>query len=140
MGDVKRRKAAGSEDQVAPAKTRRRRSKGDQVEDGAFAPCDMSFEDGMRRLEEIVQALEDGTRSLDESLQLFGEAMALIRLCNGKLDAAEAKVQMLLKDSGGDGPRLVDFDEDDEESSLASVENLDEDDEEDEDDDDHGPF
>lgn len=127
-------KAAASGKRAGRAGVRGRRPKTDRSRLGASAQSDVSFEDGMKRLEEIVQALEDGTRSLDESLELFGEAMTLIRICTSKLDAAEAKVQMLLKESGGDGLRLVDFDEGSEEYGLDSPEE-EAADEEDEDDD-----
>lgn len=126
--------------EAAPATARRKRPGADQAERGVCAPRDMSFEDGMKRLEEIVQALEDGTRSLDESLELFEEAMALIRLCTGKLDAAEARVQMLLQESGGDGLRLVDFNEDYAEPGPGSRDDEDEEEHGDEDDDDHVSF
>ncbi len=61
----------------------------------------ISFEDAIRRLEEIVHLLENGESSLDASLELFEEGVALVKVCNGKLDAAEQKVTMLtLADTG----------------------------------------
>jgi len=57
----------------------------------------MTFETAMKRLEEIAEHLEDGTRSLDESLKLFDEANRLVGFCTTKLDEAEAKLKILVK-------------------------------------------
>ncbi len=56
---------------------------------------EMNFEDALKRLEEIVRVLEGGQSPLDKSLDLYSEAVALVKLCNSKLDAAEQKVIML---------------------------------------------
>lgn len=61
----------------------------------------MTFEAAMARLEEIVRALESGNAPLDASLSLFEEGVALVKLCNSKLDAAEQKVKILT--DTGDG-------------------------------------
>ena len=61
----------------------------------------LSFEQALARLEETVRRLESGNAPLDESLSLFEEGIALVKLCNGKLDAAEQKVVKLkLGDDG----------------------------------------
>lgn len=54
-----------------------------------------SFEAAIARLEEIVRALESGNTPLDESLSLFEEGVALVKLCNERLDGAEQKIKML---------------------------------------------
>lgn len=59
-----------------------------------------TFEEAMARLEEIVRYLEGGNAPLDKSLELFEEGVALVKLCNSKLDSAEQKVRFLT--SGGD--------------------------------------
>lgn len=61
----------------------------------------MTFEAAMARLEEIVRMLESGNAPLDTSLSLFEEGVALVKLCNSKLDAAEQKVKILI--DAGDG-------------------------------------
>ncbi len=61
----------------------------------------MTFEAAMARLEEIVRMLESGNAPLDTSLSLFEEGVALVKLCNSKLDAAEQKVKILT--DAGDG-------------------------------------
>ncbi|MBQ7799558.1 MAG: exodeoxyribonuclease VII small subunit [Oscillospiraceae bacterium] len=55
----------------------------------------MTFEDAMKRIEEIVSKLENGNSSLDESLELFEEATKLCAFCNKRLETAEQKVKSL---------------------------------------------
>lgn len=62
---------------------------------------DLSFEEALKRLEETVHALESGSVPLDESLKLFEEGVALVKFCNSKLDNAEQKVRILLRDEEG---------------------------------------
>ena len=61
----------------------------------------MSFEMAMARLEEIVRALESGNTPLDTSLSLFEEGVALVRLCNARLDNAQQRGKILTV--GADG-------------------------------------
>ncbi len=62
---------------------------------------DLSFEDALKRLEETVRALESGEVPLDDSLKIFEEGVALVKLCNSKLDNAEQKVSILLRNEEG---------------------------------------
>lgn len=55
----------------------------------------LSFEAALARLEETVRLLESGNVPLDDSLSLFEEGIALVKLCNSKLDTAEQKVVKL---------------------------------------------
>ena len=59
------------------------------------------FEKSMQRLEEIVLSLEGGELPLEDSLKVFEEGMKLVKFCSDKLDEAEQKVTLLLKESGG---------------------------------------
>ena len=61
----------------------------------------MNFEASLRRLEEILAALEDQQVGLDASLKLFEEGVELLRTASTELGRAEAKVQMLLEKSSG---------------------------------------
>lgn len=61
----------------------------------------LSFEAALTRLEETVRMLESGNVPLDDSLSLFEEGIALVKLCNSKLDAAEQKVVKLRIGSDG---------------------------------------
>ena len=58
------------------------------------------FEATLARLEQIVSELEKGDQSLEASLKLFEEGMKTAEFCSGKLDEADRKVQVLVKDQG----------------------------------------
>jgi len=59
------------------------------------------FEEALNKLEKIVSKLEKGDIPLEESLKFFEEGIRLSRLCNQKLDEAEKRVEVLLKDKEG---------------------------------------
>ncbi len=63
--------------------------------------AEKKFEAALARLEEIVQELEKGDIPLDQSLKLFEEGIKLSRVCNKRLEEAERKVEILLKDRAG---------------------------------------
>ncbi|MDW8003132.1 MAG: exodeoxyribonuclease VII small subunit, partial [Deltaproteobacteria bacterium] len=62
---------------------------------------DMKFEDGIKRLEEIVGLLEEGNLGLDEALELFKEGIALTNELSKRLDEAEKKVELIVKRENG---------------------------------------
>lgn len=65
----------------------------------------MSFEQAMDRLEEIVKKLESGDGSLDQALTLFEEGSKLAGACTAMLDQAEQKVTKLLSlESSAEAP------------------------------------
>ena len=66
-----------------------------------MADKELSFEQSLERLEQIVRLLEKGDAPLAESLGLFEEGAGLIRACGKLLDEAEQKVTQLRK--GPDG-------------------------------------
>ena len=75
---------------------------------------DMKFEEALDRLEECVKKLESPDLGLDESIKTFEEAVRLVKICNEKLDKAEAKVRILTESDDGsvsDAPFGVDSDE-----------------------------
>ena len=57
----------------------------------------LSFEQGLEKLEGIVKQLEQGEIPLEESLRLFENGVRLSRSLREQLDAAEAKVEILMK-------------------------------------------
>jgi exodeoxyribonuclease VII small subunit len=65
-------------------------------------PKNQDFESAIKRLEEIVAELESGDLQLEKSLGLFEEGINLSRFCHTKLDEAERKVTILLKDAEGE--------------------------------------
>jgi len=59
------------------------------------------FEDALQRLEDIVRRMEAGDMSLEDSLRAFEEGIRLARFCSRKLDEAERRVEILLKEDRG---------------------------------------
>ena len=61
----------------------------------------MTFEAGLERLERIVKELEQGDLPLERALELFEEGMKLSGNCRSQLEAAESRVELLVKKSDG---------------------------------------
>jgi len=61
----------------------------------------VKFEDGIKRLEEIVGILDEGEVSLDEALNLFKEGLVLTKDLSKRLDEIEKKVEILIKKENG---------------------------------------
>ncbi len=53
----------------------------------------MTYEQAIKRLEEIVSLLESGEISLDESLKLYEESAKLSAYCSELLNKAELKIK-----------------------------------------------
>jgi exodeoxyribonuclease VII small subunit len=64
---------------------------------------EMTFENAIARLEEIVAALESGDSPLDETMSLFEEGIRLSEVCNKKLTAAEQKIIKVTGQAGASG-------------------------------------
>ena len=62
---------------------------------------EISFEEALERLNEIVKALEHSDAPLDDSLKLFEEGVALVKQCNDQIDQAETKIKQLVRSSDG---------------------------------------
>ncbi len=58
-----------------------------------------SFETALGQLQIAVKKLESGELSLEESLQQFEEGVRLTRMCQGYLNVAEQRVEILMKSS-----------------------------------------
>ena len=69
-----------------------------------------SFETQLAALERVVRELERGDLPLEESLKLFEEGVRLSRDCQERLNQAERRIEVLLRDSEG-RPVLGEFDE-----------------------------
>lgn len=59
---------------------------------------ELTYESAVKRLEEIVAALENKETPLDESVKLFEEGTKLAAFCNDKLKNAKQKVTVLDKE------------------------------------------
>jgi len=60
---------------------------------------ELSFEAALKRLEEIVAAMESGTMDLDKMIASFQEGQKLLQFCNVKLNEVEKKIEAIV--SGG---------------------------------------
>ena len=76
--------------------TRGKPKEAEATSSGAEQGDGPSFEDSVRRLGEIVEALESGEPPLEQSLRLFDEGMRLAKASQKKLDLAEKRVEELL--------------------------------------------
>ena len=63
---------------------------------------DLTFEQAMQRLEEIVSLLEDGKAPLNESMALFEDGTKLSAYLSQLLDTAEQKVTMITVRDGAE--------------------------------------
>ncbi len=63
--------------------------------------AELSFEAGLKRLEEVLEALEHGNLTLEEAMRVFEEGVGLVKYCSAKLDEIERRVELILKDQGG---------------------------------------
>lgn len=62
---------------------------------------DMSFEQSLTRLEEIVRDLERNDLDLEQSLRLFEEGITHLRSAGTALTAVDARVQQLVEATDG---------------------------------------
>ncbi|MBE9546634.1 MAG: exodeoxyribonuclease VII small subunit [Proteobacteria bacterium] len=63
--------------------------------------AEKKFEEALKKLEEIVRKMESGDLTLEESLKSFEEGVSLSRFCAKKLDEAERRIDILLKNEEG---------------------------------------
>jgi exodeoxyribonuclease VII small subunit len=59
-----------------------------------------SFETCLDELEKVVKELEAGDLPLERSLELFERGMGLSEVCRKQLEAAETRVEMLVRKEG----------------------------------------
>lgn len=89
-----------------------------KIRSSAPAEPPADFEKSLAELEHIVARMESGELSLDESMQQFERGIVLARSCQQALQAAEQKVELLLKKSGAkDEFTAVPFAADDDDSN-----------------------
>ncbi|MDZ7588983.1 MAG: exodeoxyribonuclease VII small subunit [Parasphingorhabdus sp.] len=71
-----------------------------------------SFEDALKRLEEIVRKLESGDVPLDQSIALYGEGEKLRELCQQRLQSAQMRIEKITLDRNGQPAGVTAFDDD----------------------------
>ena len=60
----------------------------------------LSFEESLEKLEEIVNKLENGDVPLDDAIDEFKNAMELVKICETKLSTAEESIAKIVQDNG----------------------------------------
>jgi exodeoxyribonuclease VII small subunit len=80
-----------------------------------------NFETSLAALEKIVRELERGDLPLEESLKLFEQGVRLSRECQERLNEAERRIEVLLRDSDG-RPLVRDLEASDQEALLSNDE------------------
>lgn len=61
---------------------------------------EISFEEAMERLEEIVEKLEEGDVPLEEAISFYKKGMELSKLCHDKLKNVEEQLTQILTEDG----------------------------------------
>jgi exodeoxyribonuclease VII small subunit len=77
-----------------------------------------NFETSLASLEQIVRELERGDLPLEDSLKLFENGVRLARECQDRLNQAERRIEVLMRDSDG-RPVVSEFEKD--EDSIDTV-------------------
>jgi exodeoxyribonuclease VII small subunit len=72
----------------------------------------LSFEQALVALEEVVQQLESGSVPLDQSITLYERGEKLRKLCQARLDDAQARIEKIVTDANGAANSTVPFDTD----------------------------
>jgi exodeoxyribonuclease VII small subunit len=64
----------------------------------ASQPPELSFEDAMSRLDEIVGAMETDRMPLEEMIRSYEEGISLLKSCRQRLDGARRRVELISAD------------------------------------------
>ena len=72
---------------------------------------EMSCEEALRALEEVVRKLESGEAPLDESIGLYERGEALRKQCQARLDAATVRIEKIVAGADGQAIATAPFDE-----------------------------
>lgn len=80
-----------------------------------------NFEASLGSLEQIVKELERGDLPLEESLKLFEDGVRLARECQERLNQAERRIEVLMRDTEGK-PAVSEFEGDEVSKTAAEIE------------------
>ncbi len=100
-----------------------------EAKNGKSSETSGNFEASLTSLEKIVRELERGDLPLEQSLELFERGVRLSRECQQRLDQAERRIEVLMRDAKGQ-PIVGAFDG--EELNLSTAAESEDDDEADE--------
>jgi exodeoxyribonuclease VII small subunit len=62
----------------------------------------LPFEEALKKLESVVEAMESGDLALESLLAKFEEGTSLVKACQVKLEEAELKINQLEKNAAGE--------------------------------------
>jgi exodeoxyribonuclease VII small subunit len=79
----------------------------------ASQPPELSFEDAMSRLDEIVGAMETDRMPLEEMIRSYEEGISLLKNCRQRLDGARRRVELISADLESGKASTSAFDADD---------------------------
>jgi exodeoxyribonuclease VII small subunit len=69
-----------------------------KTDEQAVVTEEIGFEKALARLETIVEEMESGSLSLEDMMKRFEEGQALVKLCSGKLNQVERRIEILVKE------------------------------------------
>ncbi|KKE80667.1 exodeoxyribonuclease VII small subunit [Oceanobacillus caeni] len=61
---------------------------------------ELTFEEAMSKLEQIVQKLEEGDVPLEKAITYYQEGMNLSKICNDKLNNVQEKMTQIMNEQG----------------------------------------
>ncbi len=70
----------------------------------------LTFEDALKRLEQVVRELESGGAPLDRAIELYEEGERLKRQCEARLKDAQARIEKITLSANGQPVGTVPFD------------------------------
>lgn len=70
--------------------------------DSSDEESDLSFEDALAQLEELVGEMESEQMPLEELISNYENGTRLFQLCSKRLDAAEGRIEMIRKNRNGE--------------------------------------
>ena len=72
--------------------------------------AEMSFEQALKALEDVVRRLETGEVPLEESIDLYERGEKLRKHCQARLDAAQARIEKIVAGPDGKAAGVEPFD------------------------------
>ena len=72
--------------------------------------ADLTYEQALKALEDVVRRLESGDVALDESITLYERGEKLRAHCQARLDAAQARIEKIVSGPDGKATGAVPFD------------------------------
>lgn len=72
-----------------------------RMAEGTSDISQLTFEEALRALEDVVRRLESGEVPLDDSIDLYEQGEKLRQHCQARLDAAQARIEKIVADPEG---------------------------------------